>query len=146
MSNYILWITTFCNCFQDFSFNYIHARQLYEEQECSNSPADTWFIQKTLAIVHLRLSVVCSEAEACPSEEALNHIVWNFAQSDSVDVECKANTLRVKVWFRQKLDLLNVVHSFTHSSHSQPSQVHVNVCSLLSILRSDSFPLFSFFF
>ena len=54
-------------------------------------------IQKMLATVHLKVSVVSSEGEACPSEEALNHIVWNSALSDSVEVECNANTLIVKV-------------------------------------------------
>lgn len=92
-----------------------------------------------LATVHLKVSVISSEGEVCPSEEALNHIVWSSALSDSVEAEYKAHTLRVKVSFRQKLDIFNVVHSFTMLSAIS------SACKcLLSIFRSDNFPFFFF--
>lgn len=50
-------------------------------------------LSKTLPTVHLKISVVSKEGDVCPSEETLNHIVWNSALCDSVKAKCKAKTL-----------------------------------------------------
>lgn len=49
-------------------------------------------LSKTLPTVHLKISVVSNEGEVRPSEETLNHIVWNSALSDSVKAKCTAKT------------------------------------------------------